>query len=148
MIKPSTRARYALRAMIELALHEDSGPVLLREIAEAQQISPKYLEQLTIPLRGAGLLQAERGPRGGYELARPATEITAGEVVEAVEGPLDLLECVRSPAACDRSDCCAARGMWSRVSAAMCDVLHQTTLASLRDKQLAAQRESVPSYQI
>lgn len=148
MIKPSTRARYALRAMIELALHEDAGPVLLRDIAQAQRISPKYLEQLTIPLRRAGLLQAERGPHGGYELAKPADQITAGEVIEAVEGPLDLLDCVRSAEACDRTPFCAARTLWARVSEAMTAVLYQTTLADLREEQLAAQREEAPCYQI
>jgi len=148
MIKPSTRARYALRAMIELALRQGDGPVLLREIAKAQRISPKYLEQLTIPLRRFGLLQAERGPHGGYELARPAAEITAGEIIEAVEGPLNLLDCVRSADACDRTPSCAARGLWSRVSEAMNDVLRQTTLADLRREQLAAQREIIPCYEI
>ena len=97
MIRPSTRARYALRAMIELALHEGAGPLLLRQVAAAQHISPKYLEQLTMPLRRTGLLQAERGPQGGYELARPADEITAREIVEAVEGPLHLLDCLPAP---------------------------------------------------
>jgi Rrf2 family cysteine metabolism transcriptional repressor len=147
MIKPSTRARYALRAMIELALHEGSGPILLRQIAEAQRISPKYLEQLTIPLRRAGLLQAERGPQGGYELAKPSYAITAAEIVEAVEGPLDVLECVRSSAACDRSGECAARRLWARVSDAIATVLSDATLADLREEQLAAQT-GVAAYQI
>ena len=148
MIRPSTRARYALRAMIELALHEDAGPMLLRDVAHAQRISPKYLEQLVIPLRRAGLLQAERGPHGGYELAKPAAEIAAGEIIEAVEGPLDLLDCVRSAQACDRSRTCAAQRLWSRASQAMNDVLYGTTLADLRQEQLAAQRETAPCYQI
>ena len=148
MIKPSTRARYALRAMIELALHEDSGRLLLRQVAQAQRISAKYLEQLTIPLRRAGLLQAERGPQGGYELAKPASEITAAEIIEAVEGPLNLLDCVRSADACDRTPSCAARGLWSRVSDAINDVLSQTTLADLREEQLAAQAETAACYQI
>jgi len=148
MIGPSTRARYALRAMIELALREGSGPVLLRQVAQAQQISAKYLEQLTIPLRRDGLLQAERGPQGGYELARPAAEITAREIVEAVEGPLHFVECVPRPESCDRTPTCAARGLWARVGDAVSAVLSDTTLADLREQQLAAQADTGACYQI
>ncbi len=148
MLKPSTRARYALRAMIEVALHDGAGPILLRQIAQAQGISPKYLEQLAIPLRRAGLLQAERGPQGGYELAKPASEITARDIVEAVEGPLDLLDCVRTPTACERTQACAARDLWARLSEAVAAVLSATTLADLRDQQAAARAGKAPLYQI
>jgi len=147
MIKPSTRARYAVRAMIELAIHEGSGPLQLREIAQAQRISVKYLEQLTIPLRRAGLLQAERGPQGGYELAKPAYDITAREIVEAVEGSLGVLECVRNSDSCERTLACAARRLWGRVSDAITAVLSDTTLADLREEQLAGQK-GVAAYQI
>lgn len=147
MIRPSTKARYALRAMIELAIHEGSGPLQLREIAQAQRISAKYLEQLTILLRRAGLLQAERGPQGGYELARPAHDITAQDIIMAVEGPLGVLECIRNSEACDRTAACAARSLWARVSDAIASVLSDTTLAELREQQLAAQT-GVPAYQI
>jgi Rrf2 family protein len=134
--------------MIELSLHEDTGPLLLREIAAAQSISPKYLEQLMIPLRRAQLLQAERGPNGGYQLAKPAQEITPQDIVEAVEGPLDLLDCVRTPEACDRAGGCAAHGLWGKVSQAIGAVLRETTLADLREEQRAARARSVPCYQI
>ena len=148
MIRLSTRVRYALRAMIELALHEGTGPLLLRQIAAAQRISPKYLEQLTIPLRRSGLLQAERGPQGGYELARPGNEITARDIVEAVEGSLHLLDYVPTPQACDRASGCAARVLWGKVGEAIASVLSETTLAQLRDQQRAAEEGKVPCYQI
>ncbi len=148
MLKLSTKARYSLRAMIELALREGEGPVQLREVAEAQRISPKYLEQLAAPLRNAGLVQSARGPSGGYELARPATAITALEVVRAVEGPLDLLDCIGSSAACNRARACAARTLWRRASQAINDVLADTTLAELRDSQLEMNREGAFCYQI
>ncbi len=148
MFRPSTRARYALRAMIELACHEGMGPVLLREIAAAQEVSSKYLEQITIGLRHAGLVLAERGPRGGYELARPASDITAREIVEALEGPLALLECVRMPGACHRAGTCVARGLWGRTTQAITAVLSETTLAKLREEQRAARGQDALCYQI
>jgi len=148
MLKLSTRSRYALRAMIELARHEGRGPVLLRRVAEAQRISPKYLEQLTIPLRRAGLLRGERGPSGGYELAKPAPEITALDIVAAVEGPLDLLNCVGNATACDRTATCAARQLWVRVGEAMSGALARETLADLSESQRAASQANAVSYQI
>jgi Rrf2 family transcriptional regulator, cysteine metabolism repressor len=135
MLRLSTKARYALRAMIELALREGEGAVQLREIADAQRLSPKYLEQLAIPLRHAGLVHSERGPSGGYSLARPAGEITALEIVRAVEGPLDLLDCVGRAAICERSSSCAARELWQELSVAVGDVLGKRTLADLAECQ-------------
>ena len=148
MLKLSTKARYALRAMMELAIREGQGPVQLREVARAQRLSPKYLEQLAIPLRHAGLLHTERGPNGGYELARPALTITALEVVQAVEGPLQLLDCIGREGTCDRSGTCAAQDLWRQVGGAICKVLSETTLATLRDNQLAALTNQPLCYQI
>ena len=148
MLKLSTKARYALRALMELAIREGEGPIQLREIAKAQRISPKYLEQLAIPLRHAGLLRTERGPTGGYELARAAEDITALEVVEAVEGPLELLECVGRAAACDRTGTCATRKLWIEVGEAIGSVLARKTLADLRASQLAARGNTPLLYQI
>jgi Rrf2 family cysteine metabolism transcriptional repressor len=135
MLRLSTKARYALRAMMELALREGEGPVQLHEIAAAQRLSPKYLEQLVIPLRHAGLVHTERGPSGGYSLARPAAEITALDIVRAVEGPLDLLDCVGRAAICERSSSCAARDLWRDLSVAVTEVLGKRTLADLSQCQ-------------
>ncbi len=148
MLKLSTKARYALRAMMELAMREGKGPVQLREVAKAQRISAKYLEQLAIPLRHAGLLRTERGPTGGYELMRPPEEITALEVVQAVEGPLDLLECVAHTNACDRTATCATRQLWMEVGEAIGTVLERKTLADLRESQLTARGQAPVLYQI
>jgi Rrf2 family transcriptional regulator, cysteine metabolism repressor len=148
MLKLSTKARYALRAMMQLAVHEGAGPVQLREIARAQRLSPKYLEQLAIPLRHAGLLRTERGPTGGYELARPAVAITALDVVQAVEGPLALLDCLGRTAACDRTDVCAARELWVEVQAAIDGVLSKMTLAQLRENQQSFEIDPTLCYEI
>ena len=134
--------------MIELSLHEGAGPVLLRDVADAQHVSRKYLEQLAIPLRGAGLVLSQRGPSGGYELARPAEEITALEVVEAADGPVDVLDCLQASAACDKTAACAARGLWGRLNEAIAGVLSQATLADLREEQRAFQADHVSGYQI
>lgn len=148
MLKLSTKARYALRAMVELACREGNGPVQLREIAKAQAVSPKYLEQLTMSLRNAGLVNSERGPNGGYWLAKPAYRITALDVVSAAEGPVTLLDCVGQASACQRSAGCAARRLWTRVSAAISDTLEQVTLADLREEQMAANSPQAFCYQI
>jgi Rrf2 family protein len=147
-VKLSTKARYALRAVLELSLREGQGPVQLRQIAKAQDISPKYLEQLAMPLRNAELVRSERGPAGGYELARPASAITALDVVRAVEGPIDLLDCLGQSRVCDRADTCVARTLWGRVSAAISDVLGDTTMADLRDAQREANKGAAFCYQI
>src|SRR5574340_269894 len=147
MLRLSTKARYALRAMIELSAHQGQGLIQLREVAAAQNLSVKYLEQLTISLRHAGLVRAERGPQGGYQLAKPAEEITALEIVQAVEGPLNLIDCLAQDGACDRTGACAAHGLWSKLSGVIGKLLAETTLADLRDEQLAL-AQPLASYQI
>ena len=138
MLKLSTKARYALRAMVELARHEGEGATQLRAIAKAQHLSTKYLEQLTIGLRHGGLIHSERGPRGGYWLANPACQITALDVVRAVEGTMTLLDCVSDSDVCKRSAGCAARSLWSKLSAAINATLGEVTLADLRQKEMEA----------
>lgn len=148
VLKPSARARYAVRAMIALSLHEGRGPVLLRDVAKHEGISAKYLEQLAGSLRRAGLVQAARGPNGGYELARPADRISAREILESVEGPTNLLNCLISPSSCQRSTICAARRLWAKVDTEVSAILSETTLADLREDQRMADAGDVPCYQI
>ena len=148
MLKLSTKARYALRFMIELSLHEGEGLVHLATVAEAQSLSQKYLEQLAMSLRHSGLVNAERGSAGGYELAQSPAEITARQIVQAVEGPLELIGCVARPSTCQRSPGCAAHGLWRRLNAAIGDVLMETTLADLRDEQRRLPAVSPGAYSI
>jgi Rrf2 family transcriptional regulator, cysteine metabolism repressor len=135
MLRLSTRARYALRAMLELATH-DEGRMLLRDIAEQQELPAKYLEQLAIPLRHAGLIEAQRGSSGGYVLARPPEEITVLQIVEAVEGPLDVVKCVVRSTVCTRAGTCAARSVWVRLCRHVRSFLAEVSLAEVRDEQL------------
>jgi Rrf2 family cysteine metabolism transcriptional repressor len=148
MLKLSTKARYGLRSMVELALREGEGLTQLTEVARAQHISPRYLEQLAAPLRNAGLVRSERGPHGGYELAKPAEAITALDIVRAVEGPPDLLDCVATSSVCDRAGACAARNLWKRASEAITGVLAESTLAELRDQQRALRDEQRASGRV
>jgi len=134
--------------MIELALRQGKGPVQLGEIAIAQKISPKYLEQLFIPLRAAGIIRSERGPKGGYTLARPPDQITALDAVRAVEGPLDLIDCIGPSRACDQAAHCVARMLWSDASDAITSVLGGATLQDLADQQRDMDRATALSYEI
>ncbi len=130
MIRVSTRGRYALRALLDVALHADGGPVSRRGIAERQDISANYVAQLFAQLRRAGLVEGVKGPGGGYRLGRDAKEISAGDVIRAVEGPLAIVHCTlpSDDPPCDRVAECATHLLWRRLSAVMGDYLDSVTL--------------------
>ena len=144
----STKGSYGLRAMIQLALRDEQAPVPLRDIAQEENLSLDYLEQLVISLRRAGLVRTTRGPRGGFQLARPPDQITARQIVEALEGSLTVRECVSDPASCNRSSSCAARELWERVSRAIAGTLEEATLASLCLRQRELRQAPDISYAI
>lgn len=136
VIRISTRGRYALRAMVDLAQHGESGPVARQAIAERQDISPDYVAQLFRDLAQVGMVEGVRGPGGGYRLARPAAAITAREIVEAVEGPITLVSCADSNdgRGCQRFEGCVTRQLWKDLSEKMREVLGSVTLDDLRRK--------------
>ena len=127
----SCRGRYATRAMAELASHDDHTPIPLSKIAENQQISRKYLQQLMSGLRRAGLVRVAKGFKGGFMLSRPASEINVGEILRALEGDLDLVECVRHEGLCDRDQNCLTRGMWTKASRMLEEYFDSISLADL-----------------
>jgi Rrf2 family protein len=129
----SARGQYGLRAVVELAGAYWRGPIPLREIARVQEVSPAYLEQVMLLLRRAGLVMSVRGARGGYALARPPQEITVGQVVRALEGPIAPVACAseREPASCARAEICAARRAWLRLRDGIVQALDTTTIAEL-----------------
>jgi len=133
----STRGRYGTRALLELAMHQGEGPVLLRDIARKQEISLSYLEHLITPLIAAGFVVSTRGPKGGVMLARPANEIRLNEIIHILDGPIAPVECVNSKKACARSEKCAPRDIWQELRKAMNDVLSSTTLKDLVRRQKA-----------
>ena len=134
-MKISTRGRYATRAMLDLALHHDKAPVLLKDISARQGIPLRYLEQIVTPLIAAKLINSTRGPRGGIKLAKPARQIKLSEVIRVLEGPITPVECVENPGLCPRSPSCAARDVWADMAKAMYGVLESTTLGDLVERQ-------------
>ena len=139
----STRGRYALRAMVDLALHTDEGLVSRRDIATRQGISADYVAQLFRRLRAAGLVKGVKGPGGGYRLARDAETIRAGDVVRAVEGPVAVVHCIvpGDEPSCNRVDRCVTRLLWKRLSEAMTEFLDSVTLKDLCNEARQLHRE-------
>ena len=128
----STKGRYALRIMIDLAQHDGATPVSVREIAERQEISGKYMEQIISVLTRSGLLRSVRGAQGGYHLAYAPGEITVGMILRATEGDLAPAECVLDGAQhCDRRGACPSRTVFSKVYSAINDVIDNVTLDEL-----------------
>ncbi|HIT50937.1 MAG TPA: Rrf2 family transcriptional regulator [Candidatus Aveggerthella excrementigallinarum] len=128
----STRGRYALRMMIEFAQQEPGVRVPLRIVSARQDISMKYLEQIASMLVQTGFLESSRGPRGGYRLARPADEVTAGDVLRAVEGEFVPIACLgQDYGICPRRDECSTLGFWQGLRDAIDTYIDGVTLADL-----------------
>ncbi|MBQ2989965.1 MAG: Rrf2 family transcriptional regulator [Clostridia bacterium] len=128
----STKGRYALRIMVDLAVHDGEEPVSVREIAQRQDISGKYMEQIISVLTRAGLLRSVRGAQGGYHLAHTPEEITVGMILRATEGDLAPAECVVEGALhCDRSGKCPSRTVFAKVYQAINSVIDGVTLREL-----------------
>lgn len=143
-MKLSTRTRYGMRAIIELAQHEGNRPLQLKAIADRQDISVKYLEQLMSILRSSGFVRSVRGSKGGYTLARAAEDIRLSEVFRCLEGPVTTTECTADEDVCKRSVDCVARELWMEVETAIQGVLGSQTLADMVRKAKAHAAE----YQI
>ena len=136
-MKLSTKGRYATRALLDLALHEKEAPVQVKDIAARTGISDRYLEQLLMPLRIAGLVKATRGSHGGFTLAYPASEITASQILRIMEGSMAPTECVDSATLCPRATTCATRQLWEEIKQATDAILESTTLHDLVERQKA-----------
>lgn len=132
-MKLSTRARYGLRAVIDLALFSESESVSIQSIAGRQHLSVRYLEQLMALLKKAGLVESSRGAAGGYRLARPMDDISVGDVLRALEGSLEAAECPGNEArsACQGSDQCMARYVWKRINDSITEAVDTLTLGQL-----------------
>lgn len=144
-MKLSTRTRYAVRAIIELAQSNNKKPLQLKIIAQRQEISVKYLEQLMAVLRSAGLVRSVRGSKGGYLLARAPDQIRMNEVLHRLEGTVSTVECVENKDSCSRSADCAARYLWMQVENSIEQKLQSISLQDLVDK---ANEEKKLDYQI
>lgn len=145
-MKISTKARYAVRAVLDLSLHAGRGLVQVKDIARRQQISGSYLEQLMIPLRRAGLIMSVRGARGGHQLAKHPAEITLADVVEATEGSLSFIDCVDDPSVCDRSPFCVLRNAWLQAAEAYKEQLSSINFQQLAEEQMQMVSEETTMY--
>ena len=140
-MKISTKGRYALRLMVDLALSGQGQPISLKAVAQRQQLSDKYLEQIVTPLSRAGLVRSVRGAGGGYLLTRRPEEYTVGEILRPLEGDLAPVECATDAQFCERSGQCVTVELWQQIHRAVSEVVDRTTLADLvarqREKQAA-----------
>ncbi len=133
-MKLSTRFRYGLRLLVDLAKNYQKGPVLLKNIAECEKISKKYLEQIVILLRTAGIINATRGAKGGYYLTRAPEKIRITEVYRILEGSFAPVECLDSPKSCTLVRTCPTRKIWSNLSKQIEKTFEGQTLADLVKK--------------
>lgn len=139
----STRGHYGLKAMFDLAQHYGTEPIPLKTVAERQNISENYLEQLIATLRKTGLVKSVRGSQGGYILARDPEKITVGDIIRVMEGPIAPVDCVSEiePAECDQADYCITRSVWARVRDSLAELMDSISLADMLRDADKAERE-------
>ena len=130
-MKISTKGRYGLRILIDLANHDNGKPRLIRDIANAQQISEKYISRLVIALRRAGLIRSVRGVNGGFHLAKKSKEITLLEVLEVMEGAVSIVECVNPTPLCARQNLCGVRTIWQQLNDNIRSMMNNVTLEEI-----------------
>lgn len=129
-MKLSTKGRYGVKAMVDLAINYGDEPVSIKSISERQNVSEYYLEQLFSPLRKANLVKSIRGAQGGYVLSRPPEEINVSDIMEVLEGPVEISDCI-DDGSCSNIDCCATRLLWVRIKDSIDSVLKSTTLSDM-----------------
>jgi Rrf2 family cysteine metabolism transcriptional repressor len=147
-MKLSTRGRYGLRALLDLAVHQGEGMVLLKDIARRQEVSLPYLEHLITPLIAGGLVKSTRGARGGVLLLKPPAEVKLTEVVQLLEGSIAPVDCVNDPRVCSRSASCVTRDIWMQITDAIIQVLDSTTLQDLVERQRQKEQTETGMYNI
>ena len=130
-MKIATKGRYALRLMLDLAIHSEGSAVPLRDVAQRQEISDKYLEQIVTQLSRAGLVRSVRGAGGGYLLTRTPEGYTVGEILRVLEGSLAPVSCADGVGCCERADRCVTVEVWREIQAAVDGVVDHLTLADL-----------------
>ena len=134
--------------MVELASHYGEGAIELKEIAKRENISAKYLEQVIIPLRTAGLVKSVRGSKGGYSLAKRPSEISLKDVVEVLEGPIRLVDCLADSKTCRKIQSCVTREIWNEATNAINRVLGSVTLEEMVNRRMQKEGAAPPMYQI
>ncbi len=143
-MKMSTKGRYGLRIMMELARQYGKGPIPVDIIAKNQDISGKYIHVLVMGLKAAGLIRTLRGPKGGYSLAREPGSMTALDVVSALEGEIAPVECVKEESYCKHSGSCIARELWCETASAIQESLRRVTIKELAERQFKCKIDTDP----
>ena len=144
-MKLSTKGRYGARAALELALRYDKGPIMVKDIAESQNISERYLEHILNSLRVSGLVKSTRGAHGGYELSKPPAHITLGEVIRSLEGPIEIVACTQDKV-CTRKQLCVTYGIWLEVRSVVENVLDSISLADMVKRHESLHRDAMNEY--
>ena len=137
-MKISTKGRYGLRILLDIALYRvGDRPRMIREIANNQEISEKYISRLIIELRKAGMVKSIRGSKGGYRISREPKEITLLDVVEVMEGPVSIVDCVSARDCCPRIASCVTREIWTELNNQIREALQKITLQEIIDRYRA-----------
>ena len=147
-MKLSTKGRYAMRAMLALAMNYGNGLILLKDIAGKEGISERYLEHLVLSLKAAGLVSSVRGAHGGFALTRSPSLIKLMDIMQVTEGSLSPVQCVTDPDTCERSSICVTRDVWMELKESMYQVLESQTLQDLVEKQKARENPDTLMYHI
>lgn len=134
-MKISTKGRYGIRIMLDVAKHSAGGPVKIADVSARQEISLKYVEQIMGMLSRGGLLRSLRGAQGGYTLVKSPSEYTAGEILRFTEGDIEPVECVSNPSLCPRAGGCAARSFWEGLNKKVYEYIDGVTLQDLIDSE-------------
>ncbi|WP_132250376.1 RrF2 family transcriptional regulator [Natranaerovirga pectinivora] len=137
-MKMSTKGRYGLRAMLDLAINSKDGNIPISSISERQSISENYLEQIIAKLKKAGLVTSTRGAQGGYALSKPSDDITVGDILRALEGDLTPVDCsiLKEELQCDCEDNCVSKYVWKKISDSINNVVNDITLKDLIDENI------------
>lgn len=148
MMQVSQKTRYALRAVFELARLHGQGPIRIADIAKSQAIPPRFLEGILHQLKQGGLLRSVRGARGGYELARGPEEVSVGDLIRLIEGPIAPAACINedNPEDCPLFDNCVFLGLWKRAAEALSGVYDGTSFADLVVKDQHSREQAGHSY--
>ncbi len=146
----SAKGEYGVRAILDIALYGESGPVRVKEIARRQAIPIRFLEQVMTSLKQAGLVESYRGAHGGYRLKKSAKDINLADVIQAVEGPITVMECIneKDKGLCDQISVCVIRDIWCDVQRSVIKSLSAVTLESVIKKKQKRESTQAPVYQI
>lgn len=146
-MKLSTKGRYGVKAMVDLAINYGKEPISIKAISQRQHVSEYYLEQLFSPLRKAGLIKSIRGAQGGYVLNRDPKDIKVSEIMYILEGPIEISDCVDG-SSCNNIDCCATRLLWEKIKHSIDSVMESVTLQDIVDDYYAIKDKNSKSIEI